>query len=307
MPAAIEVRDLHKVYGERVAVAGLSLTIEAGEVYALLGHNGAGKSTTVEILEGHRRRTSGDVSVLGTDPERADASFRDRIGIVLQSSGVELELTVREVLDVYGSTYSRRRPDDEVLALAGLTEQADQRIGSLSGGQRRRVELALGIIGNPDVLFLDEPTTGFDPSARRGAWDVVRQLGTGGTTILLTTHYLDEAEHLADRVGVIAHGRLIAEGTPAELVGGAVATVVRFELPAHVDVVDLDRVLPADATRRDRNVEFATLDPTRDVHAVCAWALERGVELVGLTVARPSLEDAFLALTGESDETEAAT
>ncbi len=307
MPAAIEVRDLRKEYGERVAVDGLSLGIEEGEVYALLGHNGAGKSTTVEILEGHRRRTSGHVSVLGVDPERAGPSFRDRIGIVLQSSGVELELTVREVLDVYGSTYSRRRPDDEVLALAGLTEQADQRIGTLSGGQRRRVELALGIIGHPDVLFLDEPTTGFDPSARRGAWEVVRQLGTGGTTILLTTHYLDEAEHLADRVGVIDHGRMIAEGTPAELIGGAVATVVRFELPPQVDAADLARALPADATRHDRSVEFATLDPTRDVHAVCAWALERGVELVGLTVARPSLEDAFLALTGEADGNEAVT
>jgi ABC-2 type transport system ATP-binding protein len=302
MGPAIEVRDLRKVYGDRAAVDGLSLSIGAGEVYALLGHNGAGKSTTVEILEGHRTRTSGDVTVLGADPGRAGPAFRDRIGIVLQTSGIEHELTVREVLEIYGSTYGRRRPDEEVLALAGLTAQADQRIGTLSGGQRRRVDLALGIIGTPDVLFLDEPTTGFDPSARRGAWDVVRQLGTGGTTILLTTHYLDEAEHLADRVGVIANGRLIAEGTPAELIGGAIATVVRFELPLGVSVADLDGVLPDGATITDRRVEFSTLAPTRDVHRVCAWALERGAELIGLAVARPSLEDAFLAMTGESDE-----
>jgi ABC-2 type transport system ATP-binding protein len=302
MGAAIEVRDLRKVYGDRVAVDGLSLTIADGEVYALLGHNGAGKSTTVEILEGHRTRTSGDVNVLGEDPGRAGPAFRDRIGIVLQTSGIEHELTVREVLEVYGSTYVRRRPDEEVLDLAGLTEQADQRIGTLSGGQRRRVDLALGIIGTPDVLFLDEPTTGFDPTARRGAWDVVRQLGAGGTTILLTTHYLDEAEHLADRVGVIANGRLIAEGSPAELIGGAIATVVRFELPPEASVADLDGVLPDGATITDRRVEFSTRAPTRDVHRVCAWALERQVELTGLAVARPSLEDAFLALTGEPDE-----
>jgi ABC-2 type transport system ATP-binding protein len=302
MGAAIEVRDLRKVYGDRVAVDGLSLTIADGEVYALLGHNGAGKSTTVEILEGHRTRTSGDVNVLGVDPGRAGPAFRDRIGIVLQTSGIEHELTVREVLGVYGSTYVRRRPDEEVLDLAGLTEQADQRIGTLSGGQRRRVDLALGIIGTPDVLFLDEPTTGFDPTARRGAWDVVRQLGAGGTTILLTTHYLDEAEHLADRVGVIANGRLIAEGTPAELIGGAIATVVRFELPPGASVADLDGVLPDGATITDRRVEFSTLAPTQDVHRVCGWALERGVELAGLAVARPSLEDAFLALTGEPDD-----
>jgi ABC-2 type transport system ATP-binding protein len=302
MPAAIEVHQLRKVYGERVAVDRLSLTIAAGEVYALLGQNGAGKSTTVEILEGHRTRTSGDVLVLGIDPARGGSALRDRIGIVLQTSGVEDELSIREALEVYGSTYSRRRPIEEAVALAGLTDQLDQRIGTLSGGQRRRVDLALGIAGRPDVLFLDEPTTGFDPAARRGAWDVVRQLGSGGTTVLLTTHYLDEAEHLADRVGVIADGRLIAEGTPDELIGGTVDTVVRFELPDGTSGGDLGGALPAGARVRGRQVEFTTPVPTVDVHRVCQWALERGVELTGLSVARPSLEDAFLALTGDVED-----
>ena len=235
-------------------------------------------------------------------PARAGTALRDRIGIVLQSSGVEDELSLREALDVYGSAYSRRRPIEEVVALAGLTEQLDQRIGTLSGGQRRRVDLALGIVGQPDVLFLDEPTTGFDPAARRGAWDVVRQLGRGGTTVLLTTHYLDEAEHLADRVGVIADGRLIAEGTPDELIGGSVDTVVRFELPDGTSGGDLSGALPAGALVRGRQVEFTTAAPTADVHRVCQWALERGVELTGLSVARPSLEDAFLALTGDVED-----
>ena len=302
MPAAIEVHQLRKVYGERAAVDGLSLTIAEGEVYALLGQNGAGKSTTVEILEGHRTRTSGDVHVLGMDPARGGSALRDRIGIVLQSSGVEDELSIREALDVYGSTYSRRRATEEAVALAGLTEQLDQRIGTLSGGQRRRVDFALGIVGRPDVLFLDEPTTGFDPAARRGAWDVVRQLGRDGTTVLLTTHYLDEAEHLADRVGVIADGRLIAEGTPDELIGGSVDTVVRFELPDGTSGGDLDGALPAGALVRGRQVEFTTAAPTADVHRVCQWALERGVELAGLSVARPSLEDAFLTLTGDVED-----
>ena len=302
MPVAIEVHELRKLYGERAAVDGLSLTIAEGEVYALLGPNGAGKSTTVEILEGHRARTSGDVSVLGVDPARGGGAFRDRIGIVLQTSGIEDELSIREALEIYGSTYSHRRPVEEAVALAGLGEQLDQRIGTLSGGQRRRVDLALGIVGRPAVLFLDEPTTGFDPAARRDAWDVVRELGRGGTTVLLTTHYLDEAEHLADRVGVIAAGRLLAEGTPDELIGGSVATVVRFERPEGIAAADLDRAVPPGALVEGRQVEFSTLTPTRDVHRLCAWAVERGVELGGLAVARPSLEDAFRALTADVDD-----
>nr|MBA3605178.1 ABC transporter ATP-binding protein [Acidimicrobiia bacterium] len=259
MPAAIEVRDLRKVYdGRIVAVDGVSMAVAAGEVYALLGHNGAGKSTTVEILEGHRSRTAGEVTVLGVDPAAGGRELRDRIGIVLQSSGIEGSLSVREAVTVYGSCYSRRRPIEEVLALAGLIDQADQRIATLSGGQRRRVDLALGIVGYPEVLFLDEPTTGFDPTARRSAWDVVRRLGAGGTTVVLTTHYLDEAEHLADRVGVIADGRLIAEGTPAELIGATSVTVVRVDLPAAHGGDGIESVLPSEATVDGRRLEFST-------------------------------------------------
>lgn len=300
MTAAIEVGDLRKVYDGVSAVDGVSLTIEIGEVYALLGHNGAGKSTTVEILEGHRPRTSGHASVLGMDPGSGGRALRDRIGVVLQTSGVEPNLTVSEAIGVYGSCYSRRRPMDEVLTMAGLTEHAERRIGTLSGGQQRRVDLALGIVGYPEVLFLDEPTTGFDPAARRSAWEVVRELGSGGTTVLLTTHYLDEAEYLADRVGVIARGQFVAEGTPAELVGGDAATTVRFELPAGAPIGGIDGALPPGASVDGRRVSFVTRHPTRDVHAVCARALEIDIELTGLTVHRPSLEDAFLQLAGES-------
>src|SRR3954466_2608375 len=195
--SVVSVRELRKEYGPLSAVDGISFEIGEGEVYALLGENGAGKSTTVEILEGHRTRTSGTVSVLGQDPGRAGRDFRDRIGIVLQSSGVEHELTVREAVSIYGSCYSQRRGFDEVVELVGLIPQLDQRVGTLSGGQRRRLDLALGIVGRPALLFLHAPTTGFDPAARRQAWELVRQLGAGGTTVLLTTHYLDEAEHLA--------------------------------------------------------------------------------------------------------------
>jgi ABC-2 type transport system ATP-binding protein len=222
-------------------VAGVSFDVRAGEVYALLGHNGAGKTTTVEILEGHRRASSGSVRVLGIDPATGGRELRDRIGIVLQSSGVEPQLTVREALDVYGSCYRRRRDSDELVHLAGLTEKVDARIGTLSGGQRRRLDLALGIVGAPEVLFLDEPTTGFDPMARRQAWQLVGELCDGGTTVLLTTHYLDEAEQLADRVGVLAAGRLVAEGTPEQLAAGSAGTVISFELPDPGVAGDLDR------------------------------------------------------------------
>ena len=299
MPA-IEVNELRKDYGAIRAVDGLSFEVAEGEVYALLGENGAGKSTTVEILEGHRARSSGEVAVLGQDPGRAGRDFRDRIGIVLQSSGVEHELTVREAVSIYGSCYSSRRAVTDVVELVGLAPQLDQRVGHLSGGQRRRLDLALGIIGNPALLFLDEPTTGFDPAARRQAWELVRELGSGGTTVLLTTHYLDEAEHLAGRVGVLASGRLVAEGTPDELIGGSGTTVVRFDLPPGTAAADLDGVLPSGATVADR-VEFTTSSPTAAVHAVTGWAIGRGIELTGLVVTRPSLEDVFLQLAGQQD------
>jgi len=203
---AINVRGLTKTYGAVAAVRGIDFTIESGEVFALLGPNGAGKTTTVEILEGHRQRTSGEVSVLGFDPAEAGREFRERIGIVLQSSGIDRELTVRESLRLYGALYPKRLPIEEVIEIAGLTEKADARVKTLSGGQRRRVDLALGIIGDPDLIFLDEPTTGFDPSARRKSWELIANLRTLGKTILLTTHYMDEAQILADRVAVIAAG-----------------------------------------------------------------------------------------------------
>jgi ABC-2 type transport system ATP-binding protein len=297
--AAISVGDLVKHYGDVRAVDGVSFAVAEGEVYALLGENGAGKSTTVEILEGHRTRTSGSVEVLGTDPGRAAREFRDRIGIVLQRSGVEDELTVAEAVDVYGACYRHRRGTSEVIELVDLTSEADRRIGALSGGQRRRLDLALGIVGRPALLFLDEPTTGFDPAARRNAWELVRQLCSGGTTVLLTTHYLDEAEHLADRVGVLSRGRLVAEGTPAELVGGG-ATKVGFLLPDGVSVEELRGVIPTDIALVGDRVEFTTATPTAAVHELTGWALAGGRELVGLTVERPSLEDVFLLMASDA-------
>jgi ABC-2 type transport system ATP-binding protein len=302
--AVIQVEQLRKQYSNTWAVDDLSFVVEAGEVYTLLGENGAGKSTTVEILEGHREATSGLVHVLGTSPWNAGRDFRDRIGIVLQSSGVESEFTVREVIDLYGGCYRSPRPLDEVVGLVGLDEKVDARIGSLSGGQRRRVDLALGIVGRPDVLFLDEPTTGFDPAARRKSWDLIESLGADGTTVLLTTHYLDEAEHLADRVGVLAAGRLIAEGTPEQLINRSSGTVVSFVLPDSVAIADAASLfaplLGADVRIAGRSVETTLDHPTAAVHRLTGWALEAGVELESLAVRRASLEDVYLSLTADS-------
>ena len=299
--AVVEVLDLHKHYGAVHAVDGLSFSIAAGEVYALLGENGAGKSTAVEILEGHRTATSGTVEVLGVDPGQAGRDFRDRIGIVLQSSGVESEFTVREVIELYGGCYRHPRPLDEVIDLVGLHEKVDARIGSLSGGQRRRVDLALGIVGRPELLFLDEPTTGFDPVARRKSWDLIEALGDDGTTVLLTTHYLDEAEHLADRVGVLSHGRMIAEGTPDQLIAQVSGTVVSFMLPdglaAEVALMTLGSLLGSDIRVSGRLVEANVELPTAAVHRLTGWALEEGHELESLSVTRVSLEDVYLSLT----------
>jgi ABC-2 type transport system ATP-binding protein len=304
--AVVQVRDLHKHYGSVRAVDGLSFSIEAGEVYALLGENGAGKSTAVEILEGHRTATSGTVEVLGVDPAEAVRDFRDRIGIVLQSSGVESEFTVREVIRLYGGCYRNPRPLDEVVGLVGLDEKVDARIGSLSGGQRRRVDLALGIVGRPDLLFLDEPTTGFDPAARRKSWDLIEALGADGTTVLLTTHYLDEAEHLADRVGVLSHGRMIAEGTPARLIAQVSGTVVSFLSPDGLDtdaaVATFGDLLGTHVRMSGRLVEASVEFPTAAVHRLTGWAVDEGYELESLSVSRVSLEDVYLSLTdGHSD------
>jgi ABC-2 type transport system ATP-binding protein len=300
----IDVRELRKVYDDVAAVDGIDLTIERGEVYALLGENGAGKSTTIEILEGYRTPTAGAVSVLGVDPATAGRDFRDRIGVVLQTSGIEHEFTVREAVELYASAYRNPRPFDEVIGLVGLEHKADARIGSLSGGQRRRIDLALGIVGRPELLFLDEPTTGFDPSARRQSWSLIESLGADGTTIILTTHYLDEAEHLADRVGVLSRGRLIAEGTPQQLIEQSSPTTIRFLLPDGFDeghLAQFATLLGADVHLAGRLVEAGIDTPTAAVHRLTGWAIDHGIELESLSVTRVSLEDVYLTLTAPGD------
>jgi ABC-2 type transport system ATP-binding protein len=301
MAATIEVTDLVKTYGDTKAVDGVSFTVEEGEVFAILGPNGAGKSTTVEILEGHRERTSGTVSVLGVDPAKAGSSFRDRLGIVLQSAGVDRELTVREVLHFYRAAYSRPRDVDEVIELVELGEKADDRVGSLSGGQQRRVDLALGLVGDPDLIFLDEPTTGFDPTARRRSWELITNLTSLGRTVVLTTHYLDEAEHLADRVAVLAGGQIVAAGTPRELRDSlGEGTRISFEIPAvNEPISGLLDSLSGKSRGRDRRIEIATNEPTADLAHITAWAVERGLELGGLQVNSTELEDVYLRLVAD--------
>jgi len=294
---AIEVRGLRKSYAGVEAVRALSFTVEEGEVVAVLGPNGAGKTTTVEILEGYRDRDGGDVNVLGFDPAHGGADFRARIGIVLQGGCFDPFLSVREMLTMYGEYYPAPRAVDEVVELVGLAEKADSRVRVLSGGQQRRLDLGLGLIGDPQLLFLDEPTTGFDPSARRHAWDLVRRMCALGKTVLLTTHYMEEAQALADRVVVIAAGEKVAEGTPESIGGRATAEVViRFVLPASASASDL----PVAASEEAGRVALVrTSTPTPVLHELTAWALQRGEELVGLTVERPSLEDVYLQLTGD--------
>jgi len=295
---AIAVDGLRKSYGDVQAVDGVSFEVGEGEVYGLLGRNGAGKSTTVEILEGHRTATSGNVSVMGMNPATSGRELRDRIGIVLQSSQVETELTVREALRFYGSCYRRRRDIDDVIEMVGLTEKADERVGTLSGGQKRRIDLGLGIIGTPEVLFLDEPTTGFDPVARRQSWDLVQRLCDGGATVLLTTHYLDEAEFLADRVGVLAGGQMVAEGTPDQLMAAVPDATISFELPPGLSA-DLLGV-PATAAIEGSVVSIRTESPTATLAPIIGVAADRNIELVNLSVRRPSLEDVFIRLGDEN-------
>jgi ABC-2 type transport system ATP-binding protein len=296
---AIDVTGLRKTYGALTAVDGLDLTVESGEVVALLGPNGAGKTTTVEILEGYRRRDAGEVHVLGMDPQTGGRAFRERIGVVLQEAGFEESFTPRELIRLHAGYYPHPRAVDEVIALTGLGEKADARVRTLSGGQRRRLDLALGIVGDPELLFLDEPTTGFDPSARRHAWVLVDGLRDLGATILLTTHYLDEAEHLADRVVIIDHGRVVASGTPADLATAAgTETVISFRLPAGVSTADLPAV-GSDRRVAGNVVEVHTTSATADVAVLSSWAVGRGLELTDLTLARPSLEDIYLGLVGE--------
>jgi ABC-2 type transport system ATP-binding protein len=301
--AAIVVQDLHKHYGDNHAVRGLDLTVEEGEVVAIVGPNGAGKTTTVEILEGHRQRSSGYVEVLGSDPQTGGRAYRERIGIVLQEAGMEDRFSARELLRHYAGFYPRPRDVDEVLELVGLSGKADEHTRSLSGGQRRRVDLALGLIGDPDLLFLDEPTTGFDPSARRQAWDVVASLCEGGKTVLLTTHYMEEAYRLADRVAVVAAGRLVALGTPDELVDRAAGAqaVISFRLPADVVVSELPRI-DGELTVDGDTVEVRSATPTRDLQSLTGWAAERGLEFDQLRLLRRSFEETYLQLVGAATE-----
>jgi ABC-2 type transport system ATP-binding protein len=281
--AAVEVRGLKKSYGQLEAVRGIDFEIAEGEVFGLLGPNGAGKTTTVEILEGYRNRDGGSVSVLGVDPERAGGDFRQRIGVVLQESDLHPTLTVEETLQLFAGYYERPRDVGEVIGLAGLEEKRGARVGKLSGGQRRRLDFAIGLVGDPELLFLDEPTTGFDPAARRTAWERIRSFRELGKTILLTTHYLEEAEQLADRVAVIRDGEIVAQGTPAELTASTASTEIRY--------------------RRDgREVVLQTEDPTRVLHELTGRALAEGWELEGLHVKRPTLEEVYLALVREQAE-----
>ena len=295
--AVIDVRDLSKAYGDVRAVDGVSLTVDEREVVAMLGPNGAGKTTTVEILEGYRRRDGGEVSVLGMDPASGARALRERVGIVLQEAGFEDQFTARELVRLQAGFYPHPRPVDEVIAMVDLDDKADARVKTLSGGQRRRLDLALGIVGDPEVLFLDEPTTGFDPSARRRAWDLVDRLRDLGTTILLTTHYMDEAEHLADRLVVLTAGRVVAEGTPEQLAAGeGASTIVSFRLPDDLAASDLPQ-LGAGLQTVGGMWELHSTSPTADVHALTQWALGRGIELADLRLSRPSLEDVYLSLT----------
>ena len=303
--SAITVENLVVEYGDLRAVDRLDLDIASGEVYALLGENGAGKTSTIEVLEGLRTRTSGSVRVLGHDPADASRDLRDRIGIVLQSTGVERQITVAEAVALYGAVYRRPRPVGEVLELVGLGDRAEARCGTLSGGQRRRLDLALGIVGSPELLFLDEPTTGFDPSARRRAWELVDALRSDGMTVVLTTHYLDEAEHLADRVGVMSAGRLIVEGTPADLQRRSGRTLVSFRCGGGEDELAATTRLAETLGNRvrlvDGRIELLTAEVTAALHALTSWAVEQRVDIDSWSVAQPSLEQVFLDLVGGAE------
>jgi len=293
---AISVRGLKKSYGKFAALRGVDLEISEGEIFALLGPNGAGKTTFVEILEGFRRRDDGEVTVLGIDPDHQPMALKTRVGIVLQSTGMDRYLQVAETVAMYSSYYPHPRPVDEILALVGLEAKRDERVLRLSGGQQRRLDVAIALAGNPDLLFLDEPTTGFDPSARREVWEVIKNLRGLGKTVVLTTHFMDEAQYLADRLAVIANGKIVAEGNPATLAGrDRMRATVRFSLP--------DGVAPPSefefVATTNHCFELRTTDVTQELHTLTCWALRAGVDLGDLRVERPTLEDVYLELTAD--------
>jgi ABC-2 type transport system ATP-binding protein len=302
--SGISVRGLRKSYGEHEVVRGIDIEVRSGEIFAFLGPNGAGKTTTVEILEGYRSRNAGEVSVLGEDPATADSRWRSRIGLVLQSCTMPAELTVSELVELYAGYYPRPRFAAETIELVGLTEQRDARTRALSGGQLRRLDVALALIGDPELVFLDEPTTGFDPSARHHAWEVIANLRDLGKTIFLTTHYMDEAQALADRVAVIAAGEIVAEGTP-ETLGDRDRAMsdIAFALPVGAALSELPGELTASARlREDGRVHINVLEPARSLYVLTGWALERGSHLGDLTVGRPTLEDVYLKLIDAQED-----
>jgi ABC-2 type transport system ATP-binding protein len=296
--AVISARGLRKSYGDNEAVRGLDLEVRRGEVFAFLGPNGAGKTTTVEILEGYRDRSGGDAEVLGVDPAQASRDWRERVGVVLQECRMRPELSVRETLEMYSGYYREPRSVEETIEHVGLAEKADERAGRLSGGQQRRLDVAVALIGDPELLFLDEPTTGFDPSARRQAWIVIAGLRDLGKTVFLTTHYMDEAQALADRVAVISRGEIVATGTPEDI-GDREShpATITFRLPAGVAVAELPLDGAGEVAERDGLVSVHLANPVPILNRLTGFALERGVELDGLEVRRPTLEDVYLELT----------
>jgi ABC-2 type transport system ATP-binding protein len=301
---AIEVRDLRKTYGQLEAVAGVSFEVARGEVFCLLGPNGAGKTSVVEILEGYRTRSGGEARVLGIDPSSGARELREQLGIVLQHCGVQPDLSVAELLEMYGRYYLRRRPVDELLELVELTEKRNVRAKKLSGGQRRRLDLALALVGDPELIFLDEPTTGFDPAARRQAWSVIRSLCGLGKTVFLTTHFMDEAQYLADRVAIMRTGEIIAAGRPDELGGRDMRPAeIRFSLPTDWSLGDVPE-LPCErrVAEGDRMVVY-TREPVRAAHLLTGWAMERDIDLGHFSVTQPTLEDIYLELTGAMEQT----
>jgi ABC-2 type transport system ATP-binding protein len=296
---AIEIKGLRKSYGSVQAVRSIDLSVREGEVFALLGPNGAGKTTTVEILEGYRGRDAGEISVLGHDPAKGGRALKSQIGIVLQSTGIDPYLTVAETIDLYRAGYPTPRPLDEIIELVGLKQKRNARVSKLSGGQQRRLDVAVALAGDPKLLFLDEPTTGFDPSARRNAWEVVKSLAALGKTVFLTTHYMDEAQYLAAEVAIIAGGLIVAQGPPSSLAGrDTAATRVRFRLPAGVD---LPESIARQATKNTGLLEISTDNPTYTLHELTGWALEERISLEALEVTRPSLEDVYLEITRASE------